>query len=542
MLFNATEEYIKGSDNFPELFLYAFLLVLGYAVKQLFQVISSITINASVYETVNQLSYQKLYKKCSELPLISYEDPKIIDCKTRAAKCIDREIISQLYMSVISIIMGVIGVISVIAVLLSYSIWFALIGILSVSPYFIARFLRGKEFYRLKRSQVKKERYKDYLWTLFTNKRSAKEMRVMGFGEYILKKWTKYRDEVNEETWNLVKKDAQSLFWCDIIRITGYGICLVLSFFLTIVGYISIGVFSACISAFSSMQNQTKLFLTEMGNISEKINYAKDYFDFIDAVFQEDDGDKEIRSIDNILLKNIYFSYPNTDRIAIDNLNFEIKKGETIALVGENGSGKTTLVKLLLRMYPINKGNIYINGIDAKNVNRQSYYKKVSIISQNFMKYYMSLRENIAISDLKKFDNDNLIKKVIKDTENDFINNISIDNLLGVEFGGLELSDGQWQKIAIARGNFKESELIIMDEPTSAIDPVAESEILKRFLQIARGKTAIIVSHRTGICTLADKIVVMKDGHIVEVGSHEKLLDYGNEYAKLFNAQRQWYV
>lgn len=543
MLFETVEKYINSSGDISRVKWLGLQLLMGYGIKQIFQFISSITINAGVYEKVSSESNGILYKKCAELSLIEYEDADTMDSKRRASECVKNEIISQLYIMNGTIIINAIGVVSVIIILSVYSVMFIPICLLSVTPYFIVRIIRGKEFYQLKRQQTKKERRKSYLWSLFTNKQSIKEMRVMGFGDYISQKWIRVRNEVNEETWRLVVKDGLSLLLCDFIRIFGYALSILLAFILVVKGEISVGVFAACIGAFTSLQGQIKSFLIELGNIPEKINYAQDYFRFIDR--KEDDlfcGTKS-DDIKEVCFEDATFKYPNSNKNAIENLNISIKSGEKIALVGENGSGKTTFTKLLLGIYSPMTGKVLINNEALWEYNRKDYQRRLSIISQNFVQYHMTLRENVAISDIEGVSDDNAIRYALRHAGFDLDESImNLDTMLGTRFGGVELSGGQWQKLAIARGIFRECEMIIMDEPTSAIDPISETEILKRFIKIAENKTAIIVSHRTGICTLVDKVAVMKDGQVVEFGTHKSLLKENGEYARLFNAQRRWYV
>ncbi|MDR3121001.1 MAG: ABC transporter ATP-binding protein/permease [Clostridiales bacterium] len=543
LLFEAVAQYIEGSADISSAGWFGILLLIGYGAKQIFQFISSITINAGVYEKVSSNSSGYLSGKCAELPLIEYENASTMDRKNRAARCVRREIISQLYMNNVTIVMSAVGVISIIIILSSYSLLFIPIGLLSVIPYFVARIIRGKEFYKLKKRQIKKERKRDYLWSLFTDKQSIKEMRVMGFGDYISQKWQAARNEVNEETWKLVKKDSLSLSICDLFRIFGYALCILLSFALVIHKEISVGVFGACIAAFASVQGQTKSFLIDLGNIPEKVNYARDYFQFIDRREADCSFGTKTESIRKIDLKNILFKYPNTQSHAIKNLNLTINAGEKIALIGENGSGKTTLTKLLLGVYHPASGEILVNDDTMSQYDREHFLRSWSIISQQFAQYHMTLRENVSMSDIGSMSDDNAVKRALE--EADFTldeSTMNLDTILGTEFGGVELSGGQWQKLAIARGVFRNCELIVMDEPTSAIDPISETEVLRRFLKIAEDKTAIIVSHRTGLCTLVDKIAVMKDGQIVEFGTHDNLLEEDGEYARLFNAQRQWYI
>lgn len=543
LLFDNVDKYFNDVVDISRVKWLGVLLIAGYGMKQIFQYISSITINAGVYEKVSSISNRFLYEKCAEIPLIEYENAETMDYKNRASECIERVVISQLYMMNVTMIMSIVGVLSTIAVLSSYNLLFIPISILSVIPYFIVRIVRGKEFYELKKQHVKKERRRDYLWSLFSSKQSAKEMRVMGFGEYISKKWVVSRNEINEEIWGLVKKDGLSLFFCDMIRIFGYGLCILLSFVLVTNKDISVGVFGACIAAFASVQGQTKAFLIELGNIPEKLNYTRDYFNFIDRTADVCDRKTKFDNLKNISFHSVAFSYPNTNKKAINNLNLSINAGEKIAIVGENGSGKTTFTKLLLGMYRPDEGTIYINNNDLSQYDGEDYLRRVSIISQHFIQYRMTLRENVAISNISASLDDELVREALRDADFEFDElSYDLDKILGTDFGGVELSGGQWQKVAIARGIFRDSEMIVMDEPTSAIDPITETKVLENFLKIAEGKTAIIISHRTGLCTLVDKIAVMKDGQIVEFGTHETLLMKNGEYAKLFNAQRQWYI
>lgn len=543
LLYTAVADYVDGKQEISVVYKLGGLLLLGHIVNQIFQLISSITINAALYEKANNYAQGKLHEKSAKLPLIAYENASLMDCKRRAEECANREILSQLFMTNINMLISALSVISVIVILASYNLLFLPISILSVIPYFIARILRGREFYSLKRQQTKRERRKNDLWSLLTNKQSIKEMRVMGYNGYIADKWIKVRDEVNEETWALAKKDAYSLLFCEVIRSIGYGLSLILAFMLVLNGHITVGVLGACITAFSSVQGQTKSFLIELGNLPEKLNYTKDYFEFLDVDEENETSNQSIEHLQEISCNEVSFRYPNSDTDAICSLSMNIKQGEKIVIVGENGSGKTTLTKLLLGVYLPSSGEVRINETPLQKIHKNSFLSKASMVSQNFVAYLLTLRENVAISNIGGLNDDNHIKHALADAGLALPNhNIQLDTQLGTDFGGVELSGGQWQKISIARGIFRDSEMIVLDEPTSALDPMVEAEILNNFLTIAQGKTTIIVSHRTGLCTLVDKIAVMSKGELVEFGTHKELMKRGGEYSKLFNAQRQWYV
>lgn len=542
-LFDDAYSLTQGVDTLNTVILYGVLFVSAYAIVYIFQFISSITINAGIYERCTSYYNMKISEKTSKLPLISFENADVLNLQNRAKDCIGREILSQIYMSSTVFITSGISVVSTIAVLAAYNIWFVPISIFSVFPYFVARILRGEEFYLLKKAQSKKTRRLNYLWGLFSNKQAIKEMRVMGFGEYLAEKWTETRDQVNEELWQQNVRDGKSLLFCDSLKILGYGASILLALFLVVNGKISIGVFGTCIAAFKSMQEATKAFLIDLGNMPEKIAFANDYFEFLD-LGEDKDGDKKVTGIkEGITLSNVSFAYPNSDNYALKNVSLTIHKGEKLVVLGVNGSGKTTLSKMILNLYPPVQGEIRYDNILSSNVEKGSLYSYLSIIPQNFMSYSLTLRENVAISDLKHLYDDSSIRQTLELAGlASLLNEVSgLEEQLGREYGGKELSGGQWQKLAIARGLYRASEFIILDEPTSALDPLIETEILQKFIEIAKNKTAVIISHRVGLCKLADRIIVMKDGQICESGKHNDLIKKDGEYKRLYTAQEQWY-
>ena len=365
----------------------------------------------------------------------------------------------------------------------------------------------------------------------------------MGFAEYVANLWIKTRDEVNEELWKQNIKDGKSMLLCDTLKILGYGLSVFLALIFVINGHISVGVFGACIAAFKAMQESTKSFLIDLGNMPEKISFANDYFCFLDLP-EEQYGSKTFTGLKKeIRLSNVSFAYPNSINNALNKVSLTINKGEKIVILGVNGSGKTTLIKALLGMYSPSQGAIWYDDVLLSDIDRKSLYKYISVVPQDFVSYKLTLRESIGISSVQDLQNDKMLIEVL--SLSGLMSLISedgaLDEQLGREFGGKELSGGQWQKLAIARALFKTSDFVVLDEPTSDLDPLLETEILEHFVEIAKNKTAIIISHRVGLCKLADRIVVMKNGEICEIGTHYELMKNNGEYKQLYTAQEQWY-
>ena len=467
----------------------------------------------------------ELGEKGGRLSLIQYEDVEINNRLKRAQDCIEHGRFSDLSLSVFNILAEVLKVGSTLFILARFSPLLALVSLLSVVPYFVVRLIRGKEFYELKKYQAAGERRRNYLYDLFGDKRVVKELRIFGIESYIEEKLYQTRDAMNQELWDFKKRDICSFLLCEILCKCGYVLSIIIAILLLLNHRLDFGMLAASLVAFTSFQLAAKYFLISLGRIPECAAFVRDYYDFIDIDEDVHGTEKFEPNFDKINVKNVCFAYPNTDHLTISDISLDIKKNESIAIVGNNGSGKTTLVKLLTDLYKVQEGEILYGTQNIKDLETKEFYQNVSIVSQDFVKYEMTLQENIGISDWKQMGNTDKIQELLKQMDLPELSEVdTLNTLLGSEFDGRDLSIGQWQKLAIARGMFKESSIIVLDEPTAALDPIMETTILKMFLQIAKEKTAIIVSHRIGICREVDKIIVMKKGKVVEIGNHDELL------------------
>lgn len=483
-----------------------------------------------------------LGEKGTRLSLICYENTETNNMLKRAKNCIEQERFSDLSLSVFNILAEILKVTGTLLVLAKFHPILAVVSLVSVLPYFMIRLIRGKEFYELKRYQAAGERRRNYLYHLFGDKRAVKELRIFGIENYIEQKMYETRDKINREVWDFKKHDIFGLLFCELFCQSGYLLSIVITIMLLLHKVLDFGILAAALAAVTSFQTAAKYFLISLGRIPECAAFVKDYYDFMDMEEPVQGTEKFYPDFDRIKLQQVCFSYPSQTDQAVSNLSFEIERNEVVVIVGNNGSGKTTLVKLLTGLYKAQQGQIYYGTQDLASLDPEEFYKHVSLVSQDFIKYELSVRENVGIGDGKNMEDIDKICKLLKQVGlKEFTSRDSVNQLLGSEFGGRDLSTGQWQKLAIARGILKESSVIFLDEPTAALDPLMETSILKMFLQIAQGKTAIIVSHRIGICKNVDKIIVMKDGEIAEIGKHQELLDKRGEYYRLYTMQQKWY-
>lgn len=585
--FEAAYDYLADSSNVTALWGYAMFMIGYYIIYRFMSWLSSICINASIYEKALHLLNDDLIEAISGLQLVQYENDEILACRKRAEECVKNDRIPGIYMLMIVLMTSVAGIFSLLVTLCLYHPLLPVVAVVSVVQFFLSDWLIEKEGYRMETSLTQKKRKRDYIWFLFTDFASVKEMRVMGFTGYLAGRWKEERDEVNEEQWKLDRKRCRYHLICDAIKTFGYLTGVILCMLLLRKSIISVGVFGACLVAFSSVQTAVGNFFSSVGKIPGFVGLAADFFTFTDRsvrqekkkekklqVFQGSKGTIEtteavetIGTIEVIEIENVSFRYPHNEELTVKSASLTIHRGEVVSLVGVNGSGKTTLVKLILGIYSPEQGGVYYNGMNLESLNKESLYQHTALLSQDFTIYPLSLDENIALADishveekeriweaLKRVHMEDMFDKEVDYKGDDYINDCKGENenknedkndnkrILGKEFGGLEFSGGQKQRLALARVLFADRELIILDEPTSALDPLQENEILEEFLRLAAGRTTIIISHRVGLCRHVDKIAVMQEGKIIECGTHDKLMADGGEYAKLYDVQSKWYL
>lgn len=308
-------------------------------------------------------------------------------------------------------------------------------------------------------------------------------------------------------------------------------------------GSISIGYFAAIFYSLNKLMDTMKEMVELFGTIYENANLAGKLYDYLELP-EEEGEDGPVGALESIRLEDVSFRYPYTDRNALDHITLEIEKGSHVAIVGLNASGKTTLVKVLMGLLRPTEGVVSVNEKDSSKYSTKSLTRDISAVFQNFGKYKLSLRENVILSDIKKEGDDGEIRSKLEEAGFDYQRegiSDSLDTMLSKEFNGIDLSGGEWQRLAIARGIYRRNDLIVLDEPTAAIDPIEEANVYRRFDEISKGKTVLTVTHRLGSVKTADRIIVLRGGEVVEDGTHAELMEKEGFYAEMFSAQAKWY-
>ena len=327
--------------------------------------------------------------------------------------------------------------------------------------------------------------------------------------------------------------------------VVGFGVYLFIGI-KGLLGLFSIGSLVLYCGSFMQIINGIMMMANTFGKLQEIIPLAKCYFEILDTKDDMEYGEKEIDLTDKfeIEFKNVSFKYPNTDTYALQNVNLKIKNGEHLAVVGRNGSGKTTFIKLMCRLYDVTDGEILINGINIKEYSKESIISLYSVVFQDFKIFSTTLAQNISTNE--EYDKERLYdaldKANIKDRVLKMENKECTYLYKDLDKAGVEISGGEAQKLALARALYKDAPIVILDEPTAALDPIAEHEIYNRFNSFVENKTAIYISHRLSSCVFCDKIAVFDKSKLVESGTHQELLTAGEKYFELWNAQAKYYI
>lgn len=438
---------------------------------------------------------------------------------------------------------------SMVVLLAPLGAWIPLLVIVAILPQMIVSLKYETQIWLTLFEKSPQSRRMQYCTSVLLTDTYAKEVRLFELGSFFVRQYLSAFRSQHRSMYHLRTQQALWASGLALMSTIGNGFafyCVVNKAFR---GRISPGSILLFLEALANLQRNLEEFLRMALNLYETMLYMQQLFNFLDSKLPMQlylpGAPVTNPMISGITFNNVYFHYPD-GRPALTNVSFTISPGEIVAIVGENGAGKTTLIKLLLRMYDPVEGNIFVDSVDLKELNLKEWRHQIAAVFQDFGRYALTLGENIALGDLKTLEHPEQLKDAIQKAGISKLVEKFTDKentLLGKQFGGTELSGGEWQKLALARAFVRrEAQLLILDEPTAALDPRSEYEVYQRFTELSKGKTTILVTHRLASVRMANCILVMKKGYLVETGTHEELLNYGGEYASLWNMQAKQYT
>lgn len=489
----------------------------------------------------------RIIKKTSELNLDQLEDSEFYDKLERARQQTTGRV--GLMSNILTQAEDLVVIFTLLAGVVAFEPWLIILLVVSVVPTIINEIKFSGTSYSLARSWTQERRELDYLRYVGASDVTAKEVKLFGLSDYLANRFKNLSDTYYLMSKKLAKQRAG---WGSVFNVIGTGAyygAYLLIVFRTVAGIFTLGDLTFLSGSFNRLRSKLQGFFTRFTAITESALYLQDYFEFLDLKYSDETSEEKLQLPKKIKkgfeFKNVGFKYPKSEAWVVRNINFELKAGEKLAFVGENGAGKTTLIKLLLRFYEPTEGEILLDDIPVKEYDQTQYQQYFGVIFQDFVKFELTLRENIAMGEIEEIKNQKRIDSAAeKSLANEVVSGLprGYDQQLGKRFKqGKDLSGGQWQKIAIARAYMKDAEVLILDEPTSALDARAETEAFDRFIKLTEGKTAVIISHRFSTVRIADRIMVLKNGAVLEIGTHRELMENDKLYAELFNLQAQGY-
>ncbi len=489
----------------------------------------------------------RVMNHAASLDLIAYEDPVFYDRLERArVQATDRLVMIQ---QIGRLVQQAITTITLSVSIMLFSPWLMLLLIAGVVPAFLGESHFAFLGYAKNFRQTPMRRQLDYLRILGGSKEAAKELKLFGLKDFLRERFTRISDDIYEENVTLSRRKLIAGALLSMIGTAGYYSAYVFVIWRTLAGALTIGTLTFLAGAIQQASSNIEQIFSTFAGIGDQALFLTDllaFFEMKPTIQSKPNALPAPRPIlRGVEFRNVSFCYPGNPRRVLDRINFQLHTNERLALIGENGQGKTTIVKLITRLYDPTEGQILLDGVDLREYDLEDLHREIGVIFQDFMRYEMTARENIAIGRIEEIDNLALVKSAAeKSMADQTIGRLAggYDQILGRRFEqGVDLSGGEWQKVALARAYLRDAQLLILDEPTAALDARSEFEVFHRFSELTAGKMALFISHRFSTVRSADRVLVLENGKIAEEGTHDQLASMGGRYAEMFEMQASCY-
>ncbi len=541
--FSLVGQYVSGKTVLSGVLSSLILLILCILANPVLNGLSTVFCLDYERKVIGKL--EKIFNdKCAMQQTASFEETSFLDDINKAQKGVKNSV---------SLITGIVDA------TLIYIPYFLIIGVYLYSlkpnliiiiflfsiPIMFSQMFKSKLYARLEDKAAPLRRECDHYGECIIGKEKFKETRLLGAYNFFIKRYKNRLQTLNNVTMKTQVKSIRIELLFKIPVVLGHVITLLLLVRYLLDGSISVGNFGAVLASTAMIMNMLEQMICYIiGNSMKQIGTVDNYLKFMNI--KESVG-KQINyeKAPAIELKDVSFSYPGSKKDVISKVSIKFHSEEVIAIVGENGAGKSTLVKLISGIYLPNKGSVYFNGEDTRGLDPKTLMSNISSVFQDFQRYKMTLQDNIIISDTSTTLINQCAQNSLKEADLNVNSKVfpqGMNTMLSRDFDGVDLSGGLWQRVAIARGFYKIHNMILLDEPTAAIDPVEESKLYMKFIQLSKGKTSFIVTHRLSLTKMADRVVVMDQGKVVQIGTHKELVSVKGKYQELYSSQSKWYV
>lgn len=541
--FSLVGQYVSGKTVLSGVLSSLILLILCILANPVLNGLSTVFCLDYERKVIGKL--EKIFNdKCAMQQTASFEETSFLDDINKAQKGVKNSV---------SLITGIVDA------TLIYIPYFLIIGVYLYSlkpnliiiiflfsiPIMFSQMFKSKLYARLEDKAAPLRRECEHYGECIIGKEKFKETRLLGAYNFFIKRYKNRLQTLNNVTMKTQVKSIRIELLFKIPVLLGHVITLLLLVRYLLDGSISVGNFGAVLASTGMIMNMLEQMICYIiGNSMKQIGTVDNYLKFINI--KESVG-KQINyeKAPAIELKDVSFSYPGSKKDVISKVSIKFDSEEVIAIVGENGAGKSTLVKLISGIYLPNKGSVYFNGEDTRGLDPKTLMSNISSVFQDFQRYKMTLQDNIIISDTSTTLINQCAQNSLKEADLNVNSKVfpqGMNTMLSRDFDGVDLSGGLWQRVAIARGFYKKHNMILLDEPTAAIDPVEESKLYMKFIELSKGKTSFIVTHRLSLTKMADRVVVMDQGKVVQIGTHKELISVKGKYQELYSSQSKWYV